>query len=300
LRRAREPRGEFIALDEPTMDDTSAFRPERASRLYDAHAVEWFFGVRELVEHWTVAGGFVQAATMSVGAAAKNGPELVRRTPLRSLTLDGMRAPADREGLFASAWTEHLESLAWRYPNSDDLLALSASHHFGDVSRLELFEAEIHAEAARALASGAFPALRELVLVRARPRNGAFAILMTLPLASLDLSGSYSVDEALHALAASPSMSSLRTLHLSDASVSNESLEALAASPHLGGLEEIDFGGGGDSAFYPAPLFRSTHLRALRLVIANAYWSTERSGDSTIDTPHGAVTYRVRPGSQYY
>jgi Leucine-rich repeat (LRR) protein len=300
LRRAREPRGEFIALDEPTMDDVFAQRPERASQLYDAHSVEWFYGVRELVEQWSVGGGFVQAVTMSVGTAAENGLELVRRTPLRTLRLEGVRAPADRDGLFASAWTEHLESLAWQYPNADDLSALASSKHLRNVSRLELREAEISAEAAAAVASAAFPALRDLVLVRARPRDGAFAMLMTLPLASLDLSGSYAIDEALRALAASPSMSSLRTLRLAGCSVSNESLEALAASPHLGALEEIDLGGAGDSVFYPAPIFRSTQLRSLRLVVTDAYWSTEPSGDSTIETPHGPVTYRFRPGYQYY
>ena len=304
LCRAGEPRGEYIALEEARMDAIGTLPSRRATSLYEAHAGEWFGEIRRFIDGPGGAhGGFVENVFTDVRRAALHGADLAARTPMRWLALEGARWPGDGDGLFDSSWTEHVEKLSWHVAFENDLIPLGNSRHLRNVTSLYLSNPQLSVAAARALASGALPALRELSLVGTRAEPGAFDPIATLPLTTLVINGSPGFTGVLEAIGRSPAMSSLRCLRIGDLNGGpSDTLEALAASPYLGALEEIELGviDEPSASYYPEVLFRSPQLRSLKLVTATGMWATDPSGDMTIETPHGPATFRRYGGSQYY
>jgi uncharacterized protein (TIGR02996 family) len=256
----------------------------RCDALLAAHEAEWARPLDGLAEHCLFERGFVGEAEVTGEQLLRKGAELLRRAPLRRLTV---RADSGQAGeLAASPLLARVTRLEVRGRGLGDegAAALAASPFLGGLRALVLHHCGVGPAGGRALAGAAFAGLERLNLgandlddegvaaLAAAPRlaglrnlglgannlgRPAAAALAASPhlrrLEEVNLGANYLDDEAVRLLAASPASASLRVLDLRHNEFGDAGALALAASPYLGGLRSLDvttnrFGAAGQAA----------------------------------------------------
>jgi uncharacterized protein (TIGR02996 family) len=237
-----DPRGEFVhaqcdTRSAPRISQRSAAR-RRAEELLREHREQWLLelGLDPHDGLVTFVRGLVHEVELDAERWMEAGPELVRRAPVRVVSLREARAE-HVQALAGARWMRRVRELRIEHGS------------LGDEGVASLF------------LEGVLPGLRSLSLaqqelgldtVRALVRCGR-------PWRALDLSRNRLGDEAAHLLAGAPSLGSLRGLVLYDCGLSDEGARALAGAPFFRGLRRVNlyanpFGPSGIAALREAGL----------------------------------------------
>jgi uncharacterized protein (TIGR02996 family) len=222
-----DPRGDFVRAQCDAHRNAQG-APRRAQRTAARRLAEEL--LREHREQWltelgldphdgliTFVRGLVHEVELDAERWLAAGPELVRRAPVRRVSLRGARAEHVQQ-LVAARWMRRVRELRLEHGA------------LGDEGVAVLFSER------------ALPGLRALSLaqqglgldtVRALIRCGR-------PWRALDLSRNPLGDEAAHLLADAPSLGSLRHLALYDCGLTDDGARALAQAPFFRGLRQVN------------------------------------------------------------
>ncbi len=201
-------------------------RIQQAVRMTDRHKAAWFGWVRHMsclpypergfLNHWSCGSEEGQQDDLE---------DAFRREPITDVTL---------------------------FPDGEDLAALAGWPQFSRLRKLKMWPGEPReADVLAFLSSSHLTALREFEYMGRRgtrsPLVAACRLLATLPqfgrLSSLSIISAGVEDDGAEALAASGTLTGLRTLALSRCGLGTAGCRSLLASPAVGGLTTLNLGG---------------------------------------------------------
>lgn len=221
----------------------------RAQELLDAHASDWLEPLGLVRDEARFERGFVAEVKLPPPEFLDRAADLMRRAPITSLRLDGLRSADGLETLAHCDALARLATLKIEYSPLalSSFLPLLQSDYLHNLRALRLgsmtFEGESLAEV---FAAGCFPALRRLDLGYSDLDSGIAEILAKNPLLgqleSLRLDGNNIYNNGTRLLAASPYLGRLRHLGIAFSETTYVGLRELLESTALGRLEGLDVG----------------------------------------------------------